>query len=553
MNRVLLLAFVLMLTNSGTDAQESSARRDLAGSLPPLHRLEVDTVRMSPVERATIACLQATNKTMAFFRGRVVKITVGVPDTDLLEMLDMAIKSMGRATPSTRIEAPPTPQLPIGDVSHEDVRRLLSPSGAWGAKTFSHLDRLKGQVARLVAVGRASEALIVALPHLTKATEVTDRPWPDQRSIVLYFDRPEQCQNPLLGDFFEAMTAYVRERIEGLNILDPVAQILLAVDTRVQSVHPLSTLSFEEACGGRDGIGTDGIVCGFSFHRVLFPFYADLEDEAGPSRVSGEALRNVQQFNVLIGKAGDVAGERREAFSVHARSDAEAVLPNLLALVPLFEGENAALKAFRKSLDEETLAVEKMAQEISLGKNRLTELAREVATIDTDLTAVQVRLDGLEQQRQAARNDFDAARRVLGEARAALSRLGSRCEEAGIGDCGNPRVREDYNRQKHDAYQSVNTALNSYIDLQNRVLEKSEQYFDARQKKSDLLTARGSLLAERSVTNIRVQSLEREHARRTAVLRINEDRYTQLWPAHVADMSAIEKALALGRELANRL
>lgn len=126
-----------------------------------------------------------------------------------------------------------------------------------------------------------------------------------------------------------------------------------------------------------------------------------------------------------------------------------------------------------------------MAQEISLGKNRLTELARDVVTIDSDLTAVQMRLDGLEQQRQAARNDFDATRTVLDEARAALSRLGSRCEEADIGDCGNLVVREDHKRRKHDAYQSVNTALNSYIDRQNQVLERNEQYFVARQKKSD--------------------------------------------------------------------
>ncbi|OCK55062.1 hypothetical protein [Bradyrhizobium sp. LMTR 3] len=550
MNR-LLLAIVLMLSNSGTDAQESSARRDPGGSLPPVRRLEVDTMMMSPAERATIACLQATNKVMAFSRGRVVKITIGLPDADLLEILDVATKSIGRAAPSARTEAPPTPQLPIGDVTYEAVRRLLSPSGDWSAKTFSHLDRLKGQVARLVAVGQAAQQLIAASPHFTKAAEVTDRPWPDQRSIILYLDRPEQCQNPLLGDYFEATVAYVRERIESLDILDSVAQILLAVDTRVQSVHPLSALSFDEACGGRDGIGTDGVVCGFSFHRVLFPFYADAEDEAGPSRVSGEAQRNIQQFNSLIGKAGDVAGERREAFLAHARSDAEAVLPKLLALVSLFEGENVALTTFRKSLDEETLAVEKMAQEITLGRNRLAEIAREIATLDTDLTAVQVRLDGLDQQRTAARDDFDGARKVLDEARAALSRLGSTCEEAGIADCGNPVVREDYNRRKHDAYQSVNTALNSYIDLQKRLLEQNEQYFDARQKKSDLLTARGSLLAERSVADIRVQSLEREHARRTAMLRTNENRYAYLWPAHVADMSSLEKALALSRELAN--
>ena len=100
---------------------------------------------------------------------------------------------------------------------------------------------LKGQVARLVAVGQATQELIAASSHFTKAAEVTDRPWPDQRSIILYLDRPEQCKNPLLGDYFEATVAYVRERIEGAPIaemsLDDLHRLIDEVQTDLGGVH----------------------------------------------------------------------------------------------------------------------------------------------------------------------------------------------------------------------------------------------------------------------------------------------------------------------------
>lgn len=552
----LLLGILMILASSGTGAQETAVQPDQGRSLPeleiPILEGAVDTIIMSPAERATIACLKATDKVMAFSGGRAIEITIGLPDADLLEVLDVATKSIGRAAPSVRTDAPPTPQLPASDVDYEVVRNLLSPSGDWSAEIFRHLSRLKGQVARLVVVAEATEELGAASRYLIKAAEVTDdRPWPDERSIIMYLERPEACNSALLGSFFEATVGYVGERIKGLDILGSVARILLAVDTRTSDVHPLSSLSFDEVCGGTDGIGADGVVCGFRFHRLLFPFYADREVEVGPGRITGEALRNTHQFDVLVGRAGDVARERREVFAGHARSDSEAVLPKLLALVSLFESEHVELTAFRTSLDKETLALEEMAQEIILRKDRLTEIAREIATLNTDLTTLEARLDDLDEQRQAARDSFDNARKALDDARAALSRLGSTCEEAGMADCGTPAGRETYNQRKHDAYESVNTALNAYLDLQKGLLELNEQYFEARQEKSELLTTRGALLVERSVADVKVGSLEIQHAQRSAVLRINEGRYDALWPAHVEDLAALEKALALSRELAN--
>jgi hypothetical protein len=79
-----LLAILLMLANSGAGAQESPVNPDSRGSLPPILQRQVEPI-MSPAERATIACLVATDKVMAFYRGQVVEITIGLPDGDLYE------------------------------------------------------------------------------------------------------------------------------------------------------------------------------------------------------------------------------------------------------------------------------------------------------------------------------------------------------------------------------------------------------------------------------------------------------------------------------------
>lgn len=75
----LLLGILLTFASSGTGAQEIEVEPD--GPLPNvgLPFRETDVIIMSPAERATIACLQATNKAMAISAGEVIEITIGLP------------------------------------------------------------------------------------------------------------------------------------------------------------------------------------------------------------------------------------------------------------------------------------------------------------------------------------------------------------------------------------------------------------------------------------------------------------------------------------------
>lgn len=322
-------------------------------------------------------------------------------------------------------DAPPTPHVHVG-ADYEAVRNLLSPSGDWSAETYDHLFRLKRQIARLMMVGLAASHLRSASPSLTKAAEVVDdRPWPDERSIIIYLERPEACNNDLLDNFLQTTVAYVGERVEGLDIMNWVEEILLAVDTRTSEIRPSSPLSLDEACGSTNGISADGVACGFWFHRLLFPFYADREVEVGPARISGEAMGNTGRFDVLIGEVSEVASARLGIFADQSRSDAAAVLPKLLAHVSLFESENVELTAFRRSLDNETMELEEMAQEIILKKDKLTEIVREAATLNTDLTALEARLIEIGGLRKAARDSFDIARKPLDDARVVLTGSGA--------------------------------------------------------------------------------------------------------------------------------
>ncbi|MBA1343873.1 hypothetical protein, partial [Rhizobium sp. WYCCWR 11146] len=297
MNKLpLFVAVFFTIADAATSALAIDAVRDRPATLPEvrvqvIQRAAMDTIIMSPAERATLRCLEATNRVLAFSNGRVIHITIGLPDPDLLEMLNTATASIGRAVPSERAEAPPTPQHPSSGDDYEAVRRLLSPSGDWSAKTFNHLSTLKGQVARLVTVEEAIGELGAAAHALLLASEVQDaRPWPDERSIIIYLERPEACKDASLGSFLENTVANVGAQVESLDILDSVAKILLSVDTTASQILPLSSLSYHEVCGSEDGVGMGGVACGRRFHRLLFPFYADREDEVVQGRTTGQSL-----------------------------------------------------------------------------------------------------------------------------------------------------------------------------------------------------------------------------------------------------------------------
>jgi hypothetical protein len=496
-------------------------RPQLPDRLNPRERIPLPLPREAEL---TLQCWWVERTVFETHKSRFATIFAPTPVLPGFALRDQVMATTGAIVASVAATAPPAIATPsMKGLEKEALRAALLPSVSKAAVALAHFEHLRSQI-RLIRAGRADATTLSRIRVAQRAAYALPGPTPDEfATLATVHGDPEPCKDPQVARERAPRKAALEKRFEAYRYGDELYRVLQTLDES-GAVRIAMPMADPGTCVFKPRPCTD-----IRPEIALLPYWLSGGLRA---RIVESEEHPIDAFHDAVTSAGTALGGAADRFRASFLSDGAALLPQAKALQQQLQTERGQLAVWQQQLDVEAAALAAQRVEIAKQQARVVAIHAALPVKDRAIAALKQESIAAKAQKGALTASISAKRGDIVQLRAAIASLALNCGGATYPKCNDAAAKLDYDRQRYELYQKLDSATAELFDLQTqrqaqmlRAAELQEQAAKAQSERQDLIAERaeGQVYLTKTIPelNVRQATWETDRARAMALSEAN--------------------------------